>query len=66
MSSKQTAPIKIYMSEPRKERIKARAAAQGLTMTDYMARLAAMYERDPVAFEKLFHELEAQRREATK
>lgn len=51
------ATIKFEVPPPKKEDLARIAGEQGLTLPALSKRLAYMYLRDPLAYEKLFQEL---------
>jgi hypothetical protein len=49
-------PVEVNLPSPRKAKLREIASSQGLTMSAFLARLFYLWERDPTAYEKLYHE----------
>jgi hypothetical protein len=49
-------PVEVNLPSPRKAQLREIASSQGLTMSAFMARLFYLWERNPTAYEKLYHD----------
>ncbi len=56
MAEKKTRPVEVNLAEHRKNNLRRIAKEQGLTMSAFLSRLFHLWESNPTAYEKLYHD----------